>query len=515
MAKAKAKRSGPQKLWLLWREYSRTLAKRGKKISEAVCAQISADAARFSRIGDSDEAVYSHLVGLMGAYRRVIEFADKHSPESETVRVMIAGICEVLGARLREFEENASGEENPIAAEKQAIIADATKNLTIAAHQTPDELWAIYRDTLQICQARIDDLHGRKIARFYTELVEREWEELGNIINVQVRALKDTGARDAVIFSIADALGEAYQLTGPVVKNLKKPAPQKNDGRTREEFERELALDKNAGAEGKKFFAALDAQTIAALDEIETGYKRAAYKLQRSAIEEILLANEITRVFEKIALPEIEQEILAGIRETIEIKIAGLKESTADFEIKSTQGVKNFLAEKPAPEREEILRGVRGEWLENPPKENAQAAFFETALADCREGAGKYIETHAQALEKSALRFKKEVVLYEICTFEEILTHSVPRLRESRDGGILSAVLALEDTFRALAVILKKNNIEIIRPEVKSQFNAREHEVLVAEKSADFQKGEIIKVIAAGYRFKEHVILRATVIAAR
>ncbi|MCL1844502.1 MAG: nucleotide exchange factor GrpE [Defluviitaleaceae bacterium] len=574
MAKVKTKRINSLKP--LWREYNRALAKRAKKMSEAVGAQIVSDAARFSRIGDSDEAVYTHLVGLMDAYRRVIDFAGKHSPESETVRVMISGICEVLEARQGDGSSVlASGETNPITAEKQAIIDDAAKNIAITGHETPEELYAIYRDALAACQARVDDLHSRKIARLYTELIEREYEELGNIINVQVAALKGTGARDTVIFSIADALGEAYQLTAPIVKSLQKP--QKNKGsRPFEEFE--LPEEKNR-PDTKKFFAALDAQTISFLDEIELGYKKAAYQFRRDIADEILLAKEITQVFEKLKLPEAGHEILTGISETLEIKIAGLNESIAEFDKKGAEIVKIFSDKKPRQARSghrghvpesahsleagsssppdkkphqahtghrghvpeaahsleagssspahkkpalghaEIMQSVREAWLANPPKESEIAEFFETCetLESCREAAKKHIETHEQTLQKASTRFKKDALLYEVCTFEEILTHSVPRLREDagNDALLLSAALMLDDTFRTLAVILKKNNIEIIRPALKSQFNAREHEILVAEKNPDFAKGEIIKIMTAGYRFKGQVILRANVIAAR
>ncbi|MCL2357758.1 MAG: nucleotide exchange factor GrpE [Defluviitaleaceae bacterium] len=510
MAKSKAKRA--TKLYPLWREYNRELAKRAKKLSEVVGALVAADAVGFSRLGNSDEAVYTHLVGLMEAYRRVINFAG--DPESSTVRVMIAGICEVLGARLREFEEVSQGDENPIAAEKQAIICDAVKNLQINGRENTIALFDIYRNAMHDCRTRIDDLHGRKIARLYIELIEREWEELGNIINVQVRALKETGARDAVIFSIADALGDVYLQTEPIVKNLRVRKTY-NEGQITVQFENKIlpALEEMRRADGKKFFAALDAQTVAAFDEIEIGRKKAAYNFRREIAGVVLLATEIRRVFENLHLPEIKNEILAGIRETFEIKISGLSEGIAEFEKNGEEIIKKFSSERPVTGLSAILPQVRDAWLENPPKESGTATFFENALAPCREIAKKHIDAYAQRLEKASLRFKKEVLLYEICTYEEILTHSVPRLRESDEAE--TAVSALDDGFLALVVILKKNNIEIIRPAAKSQFNAREHEVLVAEKNPDFRKGEIIKVMTAGYRFKEQVILRANVIAAR
>jgi len=62
---------------------------------------------------------------------------------------------------------------------------------------------------------------------------------------------------------------------------------------------------------------------------------------------------------------------------------------------------------------------------------------------------------------------------------------------------------------------LRKNNITPIRPNPQEIFNGKEHEVLVAEKQEGFNKGEIIKLVGSGYRYKDVVLMRANVIAAR
>jgi hypothetical protein len=573
-SKAKRELAINPKIWTLWQQYSNVSAeslsqsveKKYAALSEAVCAQIAADAACFSRLGDSDEAIFSHLASLMDVYRRVVELAGETSLESPTVRALVMGIFEVLNSRLREFEDEFDGvERNPITTEKKLIFdeafANAKKlienkkvNFTTGLREDHQhewdehfdiilqgdfyEMYSYYREGLRFCQTKLDDLHGRKTARFFTELIEREGEELGNIINVQVRALEDAAAKDFTIAAIIDALREAHQQTEPVISKLQGllNAPQKKPlpCRTFEEFESGLlsALEKSAptSPEQKNFFAALDAETMALLDVIDMDYKKAAYKLQRIISAEVLLAGEIMRVFEKVSIPKIpddtdpyEQEIIAGIRETIDIKISGLQESIQEFMKKSSDILKDFSAKKNLPNGENraaVLADVRAAWLENPPDEDGIDEFFENirdgeSFSRCREHADKQVHLYLEILEKSSVRFKKETLLYEICTYEEILTHSVSRLRNSSNPAVLSAALTLDDTFRALEIILKKNNVEIIRPSVREQFNAKEHEVLVAEKNEDFAKGEIIKIMTAGYKFKNHVILRANVIAAR
>jgi hypothetical protein len=423
----------------------------------------------------NDDSVYEHLTGLMGVYRRVIAIAQT-TYDNPAVRALVFGICEVLASRVSEFEENNGG----------------------------------------------------------TDLIEREWEELGTIIKVQVLALEEANiGENTAIPSILDALRESYQQLGPVIENMQSilhsPPGKAENCITFEEFESRLLAaqaDLPQSPEREDFLAALDEETAVLLDGINT--KKEAYTLQRTMGAEVLLAEEITGVFEKVVLPDetteaAEREILAGIKETIEIKVQSLKESVQAFVKQGGETIRKFTDEKPEipdEEKKAIIAGVRAAWFEEPPQEVEISAFLDLCLnggifAPCLERMENHVRLYTDTLEKQLTRFKREILLYEICTYEEILTHSVSRLRESKNPVVLSAVLILDDTFRALEVILKKNNIFVIRPAVKEIFNAKEHEVLVAEKNDEFEKGEIIKVMTAGYKYKEQIILRANVIAAR
>jgi molecular chaperone GrpE (heat shock protein) len=422
---------------------------------------------------------------------------------------------------------------NPVAAEKSLILDEAVLLAAsqINAQTSPEGLYTIYAEGLKFCLQHLDDLHSRKTARFYTELIGREFEELGNIIKMP-KEPTESDEESITVAGILDALQEAYQATEPIIRNFQtlQNAPQKTSVRTVEEFEAAInSASPSEPPERKRFFAALDAEGMILLDGIDVDYKRAAYSLQRQVSAEVLLAEEVTGVFSK-ALQNlnadaegVEGEILKGIRETIEIKISGLQESTQSFSEQGGGTLKNFSAEKGEPpegERAEILAGIRAAWLESPPQKNELAEFFDACqcgeiFEPCRERVKSQIDTYAQKLEKASLRFKKEVLLYEVCTFEEILTHSVSRLRDSANADVISAAQLLDSTFLELEVILKKNNIEVIRPAVREIFNAKEHEILVAEKHEGFEKGEIIKIITAGYKMQDRIILRANVIAAR
>jgi len=290
------------------------------------------------------------------------------------------------------------------------------------------------------------------------------------------------------------------------------------------------------------FMESLSTEANALFNQLRTEFMKATYQLQRIISGELLLAEEIQSAFRKTkkALAEIDlgeppaeldekevkiqQDILKGISETIEIKIESLADSFEEFNKKGLAIVRDFTAEKPdipQDERQQSIDKVVAAWMAEPPTEYSQLlAFFQKcwegeAFQTCRDRVARQIATYFEKTEKSAFLYKKEVVLYEICTYEEILTHSVSRLRESGWVKISEAAALLDDAFKDLEVLLKKNNITVIRPAPHDAFNALEHEVLVAEKQDGFGKGEIIKIINSGYRQKEQIIIRANVIAAR
>jgi len=586
-------------MWKLWKEYNgavkgtleHSIDTRFFALKLSACDQLAADAARFSRLGDSDTAVYDQLLYLMGIYRQVGGLADMYADGSPTVMALLMGICEVLNSRLKEFEditnlepnvgkgaETPETSENPVTREKRTIIEGAlaytTKRINDQGlsfgsenmrgeNQVWDETfdeklsecfretYNHYREGLRFCLAGLDDLHARKAARLYSDLLKREFEELENIIRVQVRALEDTPIENAVhvglpedepiVSRVLDLLREAYQQTGPVVNELlHTPESNPEPYRTFEEFTEGLLSaiksEVSKPRDAEEFYQKLEAETYALFDELRVNYLKAAYRLQLIISGDILLADEISEAFKKVlgeiedlneGLEEdednIEHDIQIGIAETISIKIDSLKESTQSFNKQGMALLKAFSAEKtdaPEEERKAAVKEVRALWMENPPERAGLDAFFEQCLqgeifAPYREAVEKARNEYFNKAEKAALRFKKEVLLYEICTYEEILTHSASRLRESAQEVPRKAAGLLDDAFRALEVILKKNNISIIRPLPHEPFNAKEHEVLVAEHHEGFSKGEIIKIMTAGYRHKEQIIIRANVIAAR
>jgi len=561
-------------------------------LRERACDQLSEDTLLFSRLGTSDENIYTHLMDLMDVYHKTVGLAQEYQG-SPTILALLQGLCEVLNSRLREFDEEKNG--NPVTQEKHSIMDGAIlytarkiehyatsysaelqssvlwnalrtsvvagMPIEIDIGDTLEGIYGFYKDGLRYCLAGIDNLAARKVAYYYTELIIREWEELNNIIRVQVLALEATdgtsAGADPRVQAVLNMLREAYQQLTPVVYNLYKtlnmqePAPRTPPARVFETFSKELmaVIPKFNGSqetikEKSEFFDALREEAASLVGQFRVDYMKAAYRLQRLISTEILLAEEITEVFVKIELPEVpdiaedtvdllnltaeemeaQKSILSGIKETVEIKIESLKESIAEFSKDGMTAVQNFAGEKPKiPEsdRLEACVEVCNAWNSSPPINFEEVdVFFDMCIGSeifevCRARVNKQVDSHIERVNKLVLRFKKEIVLYEVCTFEEILTHSVSRLRDSEWKFMNEVAILLDKTFDKLEVILKKNNISVIRPEPHDTFNAREHDILVAEQHEDFVKGEIIKRINSGYRQKDQIILRANVVAAR
>jgi len=576
-----AKKNGKEYLilWEKWQKLKATIQESLPQQIEdvfthfkaAMGQQLSKDVVRFAHLGNKDEEIYLHLLKMMNVYRAIIAQAEEAQGENPEADVLLAGISEVLASRLKDFEEISSDESNPVTVEKQGIVsnanlsmAEAMDNLsaqiikksqenslhwlksakTILITEALEECYTKYQETLRQVLTALDDLHSRTAARSCTELLQREWEEIGNIIKVQIPPLEAIAPEKAPkIYKLLTLLRELYQQTGPVVNGLQtllgtppfRPSPLIS----LEEFTKilESVKIKPNTAVNKEFRGlsnALTKQANGLFARFSTDITQTSSQMKKTISSDLLLANEIRDSFSKTlqTLPkeitppseEAETDILNGIKETISIKIESMGDSLGEFNAKNQEEIRAFATSKPdipEVERNEIAQKLKEVWFATPP-ENAEeiSTFLDNCWGSeiCNPAKNKIqrqIKSNLEKIEKAAFLFKKEVLLYEVCTYEELLTHSVARLRDSAWDVAVSAATTLDDTFKTLQTILKKNNITIICPAPHEIFNAQEHEVLVAEKQEGFKKGEIVKIVTSGYKINEQVILRANIIAAR
>jgi len=626
-------------------------------LRQAVCNMLILDALSLARLGQKDEGVFDHLVYLMETYREVISlFNDPIKDESPK---LVAGLCDILCSRLKQFEDEniglcnsdwspakraarpcnpdwsptkwAARPCNPVAMEKYAILDEGVlramqkiqeleelhthelESLTILV-QNPDSVWPTleksiaektlpelynhYTKNLRNCLIGIDDLHTRKTACYYTDLLEREWEVLGLIVQVQVQALEAAYRDNEKAHAILSKLREAYQQTGPVVSGLRKlmqtasPPPQVAD------FEifvaaACLASPVDMQVDFQAFLAALMPEADAIFEELRNSNMEQAHGLNNLIAADIELAKKVVAVFKDAKsslewmineqtvvsldantsdpcddedvssqdsiiqpcsdesihchedipqptqygngvynqdcphLPSLavvcdqNKQILHGIIETLDIKSDSLHESLGLFIEDSERLISTFAKDIPKLSEENLTNAASQlltAWFECPPTLEGLTNFFEAcvsleAFVAYSEKFAKHVTNISTKVEKASFRFKKETLLYEISTYEEILYHSVSRLRQS--PAATDFVRILDEIFYELEAMITDYGITIIRPTPHDPFNGREHEVLMAEVQEGFAKGEIIKVMTSGYKQNDQVIIRANVIAAR
>ena len=541
-----------------------------------IAEKMSGESAMLSRLGIKESELYTNCVKLMLAYREAISLYERFQSDiiSTEAAEIISGIITVLVSRLREFEESGTSGNNvnPITEERQTIVKDALDNmkmkisekwdcgkvyskqalLTVVREKILPALYEDYIDILHTCKGRLDDLNERREMQFYLTLMEDEWEILSTIIKIQVRALEQVVEHAAnalekiAIHKFFSILREAYQHFGKASTEISAVFYHSDDiieerkPQSYHDFESYVItrLDipdaevfafwyKLSDAELKAdvFRKNVIQEASAIFGRFKMDFLKSIYSFRRLISDEMMLASEMIRIFDELyttwpsaGTNDLYSEIIRGVGETIEIKIDSLKENTEVMKTECTSMVDTIQAENipnitpDEIETENAKEAVWQLWLENP--ENFEASceelpiFYKRKEINCRK-----ITDMNEKLEKRLLKFKRDILLYEISTFEEIIFYSISRLRE--DEKYLHAAELADDTLYKLEVLLKKNNIDVIRPKPHERFNPKEHEVLMAEPNPEFKKGEIVKLMNSGYRQNDVILLRANVIAAR
>ena len=214
--------------------------------------------------------------------------------------------------------------------------------------------------------------------------------------------------------------------------------------------------------------------------------------------------------------------IIEGIKETVRIKQSGIKEGMDDFrrgyiKVKSKNPIKIDISEE---DKESNFKECLEKWIELS-KDESVTDFAKSLKRDSevsfkiKKDILKQRANYEKALSELIINFKRSVILSEVGTFEEMVNHSVTLLEHSENRAVKEFAALVKDVYDELLSVIKNTGIEIIKPEPHEMFNSRENEVLVAEESEGFDKGQIIKTVLCGYKQGDTVILRANVIAAR
>ena len=201
------------------------------------------------------------------------------------------------------------------------------------------------------------------------------------------------------------------------------------------------------------------------------------------------------------------QSIAEGIENTLVLKLESLKEMDTEYQISKKNldiEMENTLLEERnafLEQTDAILESAidsEGQVLTNVQNK------FKNNIERSR---GKYL-THDCA-------YLSDTILAELRTFDELLEHSLVRLKELAPDESAALSQILEETKVKARDYLESHGIALIQPKVRQRFNGKRHEVMMAEKEEGYNKGEIIKTLSVGYTLGDRVLMRATVIAAR
>lgn len=126
-----------------------------------------------------------------------------------------------------------------------------------------------------------------------------------------------------------------------------------------------------------------------------------------------------------------------------------------------------------------------------------------------------FVQSKNVDFEAEIFIIKKDCILHEVSTFEEIMNHSVLMLRSFDNKDVENYTNFMDSVNDDINALLEKNNITKIYPAISNKFNSMEHVVLVAEKNENFNKGEIIKIISSGFKENDKVLMKANVVCAK
>ena len=205
-------------------------------------------------------------------------------------------------------------------------------------------------------------------------------------------------------------------------------------------------------------------------------------------------------------------QIIGAISDTLVIKIDNIRDNMAYF-------LSEVEAEIQSVDETSFVGGGLALWYETQVQVTQLAGVegFFAALegTPIHNKAMKQAENLVKKVAKLEFNYKKEQLLFEITTFKELLNYSIERLKQSTDMNILMYIQVVEEANSMINTTLASVEIKTIDPPAKTSFTAKEHEVLMTQVEAGYQKGEIIKVANPGYHQNGQVLIRASVVVAR
>ncbi len=508
-----------------------------------------------------DENIFEIYSGIIKHYKLFLnKYFSIKDKLNENLQKNLKGLISVLKSQISFFDEKDAFDTNPISAEKKQIIATFLFNIykdiesfikisfedLIKEDENLDKLdeqkiklafikylkqklVSCYEENMKRCFNSINDVDNRKDINYYSYILDKEREILAAIVKVQITPLEqlciDDTEKELIQFALKPII-KIYQVSSNQfarhLENIKTINPNieiniKDDIKYIEDILYGiLDIDNNM----QSFYTLLENVLNKILKAEQKSFTKKFIVLKKDIVRAKNVFKYLYSLFKELKrfikdnMQNFEntpfKDIINGIYESVKIKIENFEENSVLFheKIKNInsilQDIDNFNLFKYDIEQifEEGLDFDFDKFYSYITKN-----VFNNNFKD-------FIDLYNN-FQKEIYNLNKDIILFEVITFEEIIDYSVIRLRDSQEDIIKNLVLQIDNLNLKIKVFLSENYIFAINPEPHTVFNAKEHEVLLAEKNELFKKGEIIKVVNCGYRIKDKVIIRANVIAAK
>ncbi len=411
-----------------------------------------------------------------------------------------------------------------------------------------EKIYNCYKAMVLYCNSALNDLFARKYTALCYELLKKEQEFLSSIIVVQIEALEkpmlylQNSLEAEFVAKTVNLLQEGHQVLGKEVNDLNlffKEYKPETEYLTSEEFSSALSgflkgiplvTREKFSESAEKFLQEYNnfkiniSQALPMVWEKETkgiNFKKCIYELQKSATDCHFLLNEILGCFTKTEeyikqnrdeyshFPE--YEIISGIADTVKIKTESLREQKKLFQDNCTEIIEKLQSENIPYSREDYNLSEQQILQDWPSTKTILNNILEPYIQQRQKIQANYTEQTENLCKELLI----DCILFEIRTFEEIINYSVVKLEESSRDAVKDLVDFIHGISKSLEMILKKNDINPLKPKPHEKFNAKEHMILIAQNDPEYKRGEIIKLMNTGYVQGEKVLLRANVTAAK
>jgi len=217
-------------------------------------------------------------------------------------------------------------------------------------------------------------------------------------------------------------------------------------------------------------------------------------------------------------------QIIKGIHETISVKRENMNEMFEEYLECLAPASDNAVSSEYEFEKDidEIIAEYKDSFysfLDREASIKLLEDFYKTQINKFNsknlQMIEEILESEKDSIRKADYKFRKECLFFEIITFEEIISYSASKLRDSENEAALKCSKLIEGAALNIKELLSEYGIEVIAPELGEMFNGRLHEVIMTREEEGFMRGAIIKVISNGYKEGNIVFARANVICAK